>query len=87
MNQEQPDSAMTPPTQVKKSDGFWLAVLGNAVIASIFTSTAYLVGVVFQQQHMSTLRFNYELYPKSAAQYFFIHSSHSFNFYCLVGSR
>jgi hypothetical protein len=53
-----------------KENGLWLVLLGNAVVASAFTSTAYLVGVVFQQQYMKALKFNFELYPKNSSEYF-----------------
>jgi hypothetical protein len=69
MKNELPDGATPSPVSATKAS-LWAAVLGNALIASIFTSTAYLVGVVFQQQYMKTLKFNYELYPKSSAEYF-----------------
>lgn len=45
-------------------------MLGNAIVGSIFTATAYLIGVVFQQQYMKALKFNYELYTKSSTGYF-----------------
>lgn len=65
----QPSTTSQPATPTKeKSAG--LALLGNALVASIFTSTAYLVGVVFHQQYMKALKFNFELYPKNASEYF-----------------
>ena len=67
MNIEPPDGSKMSDA---KNSGLWPAVLGNAVIASMFISMAYLIGVVFQQQYMKALKFNYELYPKSSAEYF-----------------
>lgn len=47
-----------------------LGWLSHAVVLSILTPTAYLTGLVFHQVYMHTLRINYELYPKSSADYF-----------------
>jgi hypothetical protein len=60
-----------------KNNSPWLAVLGNAIVGSIFTATAYLIGVVFQQQYMKALKFNYELILRVRRDIFFIHSRRS----------
>jgi len=47
-----------------------LGWLSHAIVLSILTPTAYLTGVAFHQAYMQTLKINYELYPKSSADYF-----------------
>lgn len=69
MNNEQSKIIAQPETPPKENK-LGAVLLGNAIVASVFTSAAYLVGVVFQHQYMKALKFNVELYPKSSSEYF-----------------
>lgn len=42
----------------------------SAIFVSILTYTAYLIGMIYYQEYMNSMHFNYQIFPKNSTDYF-----------------